>query len=297
MPTATLYRYNLSETPNDKVEANRLVAEIRDSDIVISLDHIDLGSYYCDIWFKDELSYECEATLSGVFTSHTGEEYYQGPPLMPDGRPIVRSDTRPLGTQTYFTCAGDKDHETIGEGKPWVWDFSNDDDLYNSATIENGPTIASGLKAKIVRTWFNEPVHIKDGAIYFVDATFGSYLSMYVTIPSGNYYPNASGTYPASALGLDGNEMYAYATNDVLYSCYVNKHYMLGDCPMGDELNAEASSVDAIPAGWAVTCLVVTDEDNDALKGHGSLELYRYNTTVLPGGAFNGVYSSEQQYI
>lgn len=291
------YTYSITnDFPNSAVDTHRLQHEITaGSDIITALDYINSSTGYCDVWFKADLSQDGVATLSGIVASHSGVKWpYTGPPIMADGRPIVRADTRPLGTQTYFTCAGDKDFETIGEGDPWIWDFSNDDDLYDPDTIENGPPLASGTKAKIIKAWFNEPVHIKDGALYFLDATFGSYLSMYITIPPGNFYPNASGTYPAAVLGLTGDEMYAYATNDVLYSCYANKHYMLGDCPMGDELNAEASSVSAIPAGWAVTCFIVTDEDNYSLKGHGSLELYRYNTAVLPGGAFNGVYSTDE---
>src|SRR3990172_13263739 len=47
-------------------------------------------------------------------------------PRMPDGRPIVRADTRPLDTSTYFTTCGD-DSTSIGGGTEIRWDFSNDD--------------------------------------------------------------------------------------------------------------------------------------------------------------------------
>lgn len=308
MSTPTLYRFNINETPNNKVEANRFSAEVRDSNIIISLDHVDTSSSYFDVWFKDELSSIDETTLSGIVVSHTGATYYAGPPVMSDGRPIVRSDTRPLGTQTYFTSAGDCPNLVngtcpggqgnscvcVGAGQAWMWNFGNQEHEYNPDSVENGPTLASGQRAKLVHAAFAEPVYIKDGTLYFLDATYGSYLSMYITVPSGNYYPNPSGTIPASALGQSGDHMYAYATNDVFYVAYVNRQYMLGDCPMGDGLNAEASSVSAVPAGWYISGLIVTDEDNTSFKGHGSLEMYRRSTCMLPGGALNGEYSSEE---
>lgn len=209
-------------------------------------------------------------------------------PLAPDGKEIIRADTRPIGTQTYFTCAGDTKN-TIGGGDILDWDFSGYEKEYNSDSLENGPTVASGYRAKRLDVSFIDPVYLKDGALYFTDAPFGSNISMYITVPSGNYYPNASGTYPASALGLSGDQMYAYATNDVLYAGYVMKHHMVGDCPMGDELNAEGAQIEAVPIDWYVTGIVMAPEDTcEYFKGFGSLELYRSHTIVLPGGALGG---------
>ena len=48
--------------------------------------------------------------------------------------------------------------------------------------------------------------------------------------------------------------MYAYASEDVVIQTYVNNHFLYGSCPMGDELNAEGCSVDAVPVGW--NCMV-----------------------------------------
>ena len=52
-------------------------------------------------------------------------------PHMGDGRPIVRSDSRPIGTVTMFTMAGDT-ASGIGDGHHLEWDFSNDDNLVSS---------------------------------------------------------------------------------------------------------------------------------------------------------------------
>jgi len=290
------YTYIMSDFFNNKVDTDKLSEDILRSDITIALDYINSNYAECDVWFKAQLTQNDITTLSGIVSEHDGEPIpVVSPPTMPDGRPIVRSDTRPLGTQTYFTCTGDAGYDDIGEGFGWLWDFSNDANAYNQDSVENGPTIASGYKAKLIHQSFNDEVYLKDGAVYFIDATFGSYLSMYVTVPSGNFYPNVSGTYTAASLGLPGIDMYAYATNDVFYVTYVNKHFMLGDCCMGDELNAEASSVSSVPAGWYFSGLVVTTEDNDSLKGHGCLELYRRSTAILPGGAFNGEQVNEDE--
>jgi hypothetical protein len=204
-------------------------------------------------------------------------------PTMEDGRPLVRADTRPLGTQTYFTMVGDSVDDEIGNGKVMLWDFSNNDDIYDPNTVENAPIIEGGFKAKKVDIMFNEPVYLKDGTLYFFDAPWGSHCSMYVTVPSGNYYPNPNGLIPAAMLGLSGNDMYAYASKDVFYASFVRKQHMYTNCPMGDELNAEGSQVDPVPAGWYVTGLIVTPESDNVSKGYGSFEMYRSTTSKLPG--------------
>ena len=208
-------------------------------------------------------------------------------PTMSDGRPIVRADTRPMDTQTYFTMVGDT-ASGIGDGGLLLWDFSNSDDMYNSDDYENGPTIASGYKAKLMELWFNDPIYLKDGTLYFQDACFDCHVSMYVVVPAGNYYPNDVGSIPASALGLPGDQMYAYASKKVMYSCYLMKHRMMGDCTMGDELNAEGAQLDAMPVGWMITGIVVCPEGCSSFKGFGSLELYREHSVVLPGGMPGG---------
>jgi len=207
-----------------------------------------------------------------------------GPRMVDDGRPIVRADTRPLGTQTYFTMRGDDlDNGTFGDGQDFRWDFSNDDNPYDPSLVENGPTIASGFKAKRIDLSFTDPVYLKDGDMYFFDAPWGAYGNMYITVPSGNYYPNPNGTIPAYILGLSGDDMYSYATKDVFYACYVNSHFMYGDCPMGNELNAEGSQTDPVPSGWYLTALLFAPEDNTTFKGFSLFEMYRQTLGPLPG--------------
>lgn len=288
---STKYTYSISnDFPYSKVDSSRLEREITSSDVVIALDYINTYVDDCDIWFKASLGDVHIATISGIVSSHSGEKLPdEGPPTMADGRPLVRADTRPMGTQTYFTMSGDT-VSGIGDGQCLKWDFSNNENDYDfeNPTIENPPPVASGFKAKKINIWFNELVYLKDGAMYFQNADFNTSVYMYITVPPGNYYPNAAGPIPASSLGLPGDQMYAYATNDVLYACYVNDHHMMGDCTMGDELNAEGAQIDPIPIGWYITSFIICPEDNTTFKGSASLEMYRPHTVVLPGGALGG---------
>lgn len=216
-----------------------------------------------------------EEIESDHLTANLDLVWYETMPCMPDGRPIIRPDSRPIGSSTIFTMAGDGDG--VGDGKELRWDFSNDDDLYT------GSEIPSGYKAKEIKISFKCPVHTKDGCIYFFDAPWGSYVQMDIMVPSGSYYPNPAGSIPAIMLGLPGNKMYAQATEDTVYQKYVNKHFMYTSCPMGDELNAEGSSEKPLPIGWYIRGLIITPESDNVSKGYAEIEMHRCHTTVLPG--------------
>jgi len=281
----TKYTYNIIDFPNDKVDINKLENEIRESDITTALDYINSNASICDIWFKAELSIlDSTATLPAIIAAHDGEHISdEEAPHMPDGRPIVRADTRPLFTETYFTMAGDSGTE-IGAGQHLEWDFSD-----STTNIYTGPEVPAGMKCKQVLMTFKCPVYLKDGTIYFFDTKFGSYIDMDVVVPAGNYYPNPEGTIPASALGLGGNGMYAYTSIDLSYQQYVNKHHMYGDCPMGDELNAEGCAINPVPPGWYARGLIIVPESDNSSKGFGSLEMYRCHTRLLPGQTFDNI--------
>lgn len=214
---------------------------------------------------------------SDHLTSNLDLVWYEDAPYMEDGRPIVRADTRPLDTMILFTATGDD--ESIGDGVSLRWDFSNDDDLYT------GDEVPDGYKAKQILLTFNCPIYLKDGSIYFFDAPWGQYINMDILVPSGGFYDHPQGPYPAAALGLSGDKKYAQAPSDsnVVYQRYVHKHSVYGDCPMGDELNAEGCAISAIPIGWFVRGLIITPVSDNVSKGYGSLEMYRCHTNLLPG--------------
>ncbi len=277
---STKYEFSITnDTLNGAVNLGRLSREIKVSDITIALDYINKSDDDCDVWFKADLSSPEETTLSGVLAAHTGIALSDiEPPTMTDGRPIVRADTRPLDTSTYFTMAGDT-ASGIGDGAVLKWDFSNDDNETECAYF-NTP---DGYKTKHIELTFIDPIYLKDGALYFFDVPWGAYCDMHVVVPAGNYYPNDNGTIPASALGLPGTDMYSYASADVAYVNYVNSHHMYGDCPMGDELNAEGAAIDAVPVGWKLVGHITTVSGDNTSKGFASFECYRHRTVLLTG--------------
>ena len=280
----TKYTYALEDFLNDDVDLASFKTEIEQSNIVKALKEITVSGSNCDVWFKDALSAGEETILDGIVAAHAAIHSDDSAPHMPDGRPIVRADTRPLNTQTYFTSCGD-DSTSIGGGVELKWDFSNDDDEYT------GPEVPSGYKAKELLISFQCPVYLKDGAIYFFDAPWGQYMKMDIVVPNGGYYPNPAGGIPAAALGLPGNQMYAQASGNVVYQRYVNKHFCFGNCPMGDELNAEGCAVDALPIGWYLRGLIITPNSDSTSKGYASIEMYRCHTVLLPGQTIESLHS------
>jgi hypothetical protein len=273
---ATKYTYSVSgDFPNQAVHVGALLREIGESSITIAVDEINRFGDIIDIWMKAALTGAEETTLDGVVAAHQGTPDDIDPPVMDDGRPIVRADTRPIDFETYFTMAGDS--TGIGTGQILKWDFSNSDNDYE------GPDVPNGFKCKQMDLTFICPLYPKDGAVYFFDAPWGCYFSLDIVVPAGNYYPNSAGTIPAATLGLSGSLMYAYASEDVVYQRYVNKHHLFGTNAYGDELNAEGCSVNPIPIGWILRGSVYTPESDTTSKGFGSFETYRCHTILKPG--------------
>jgi len=282
----TQYIYSITgDFPNKKVNSDTLTYEINESEIVTALSHIDTDTTDCFIWFKDQLSGSDSTSLLTVVQNHQGNAPLESSsPETPDGVPIVRSDSRPLGTEVYFTMCGDS--TGFGDGAEFSWDFSNDDDEF-----VNPLWVPSGFKAKKITAKFNCPVWMKDGTMYFYDAPWGQNISMFVGVPAGNYYPNPAGMIPASNLGLTTGGMYSYAEEDTPYSSYVMKHRMYGNCSMGDELNAEGAALYPIPVGWHICGLIITPESDNISKGYASLEMYRCHTMLLPGQTIESLHS------
>jgi len=159
------------------------------------VDGFKYGTVLSSNWTGDDTTAILNISSDHI-TENLKEIWYEGSPHMNDGRPIIRSDTRPIDSETFFTGSGDSINN-IGDGEGLVWDFSD-----STSNIYTGPEVPDGFKAKELLLSFHCPVHIKDGALYFFDAPWGSYIEMDVVVPSGAYYPNPKGAIPASALGL-----------------------------------------------------------------------------------------------
>ena len=279
---ATKYTYSIiNDFPNSRVDVNKLSLEIQNSQLTIALDYINTDDDKCNIWFKDVLSpLDSTSTLPSIIAAHDGEPVLIDDLSLraPDGRLIVRADSRPVGFQTYYTMAGDDSTAGIGMGQEIVWDFSNDDDLVT------GDHVPSGMKCKEFLLSFLCPIYTKDGCVYFFDAPWGQYLTMDIVIPPNQYYPNPYGNIPASALGLSGNDMYAYTGSEyVVYCVYLMKYRMCGTCPMGDEINAEGSAVNPMPPNWRMRGRIYTPIDDNISKGYAELEVHRCHTALMPG--------------
>ncbi|MBN1467739.1 MAG: hypothetical protein JW924_03355 [Fusobacteriaceae bacterium] len=175
-----------------------------------------------------------------------------------DGKEITRAESRPLDTTTCFTGRGDSD-TGIGEGKELRWDFSNDDDDITPSGVN--------YKKKRIVFKFSDSVYVKEGAVYFLTAKKGSYIDLHIVCPAGQYY-------------LDNNGTPHLAEEDTAISHYVISHWLLGDCPMGDELNTESCSVE-IPSIYKFWLDIIVPEDDNISCGHISLELYRKRTVIL----------------
>jgi len=178
-------------------------------------------------------------------------------PLSDDGKTVVRAESRPLDTTTYFTMAGDSENN-IGDGKKLFWDFSNNDDIVEAP---------EGYKRKRVEFSFIDSVYIKEGALYFHNAKKGSYVCVAVVCPAGQYYYKNDGS-PA------------LATEDIMISRYVNHHFFQNNCPMGDELNTESCSAE-IPSNYKFWIEVTVPDIDEDSNGYISMELYRKRTRVL----------------
>ena len=274
------YFYSLTDFLNDKVAPDKLDQEIRSSTIICALDYISSNGDGYDIWFKQEINSDSSAILNIIVAEHDGEPLPETDinPRMDDGRLIVRADSRPLGFQTYFTMRGDDSTAGIGCGTELMWDFSNNDDLVT------GDHVPAGMKCKEIILTYLCPVYTKDGCIYFADAPWGCFITMDIVVPPNSYYPNPKGSISAAALGLSGDDMYAYSgTEYVSNVIFVMKHRIFGDCSMGDEMNAEGSSVKAIPIGWGMRGRIYTLDSDNVSKGYGEFELHRCHTVLLPG--------------
>lgn len=114
--TATKYTKSIASDFTGLIEdgpcLDTLTEEIRNSTIIIALDHITVDGDVCDIWFKDALSSGDQTTLSNVVAAHTGVRPIVDEKRMDDGKLIVLPDIFNLGT--YMNVSGVADDVANG---------------------------------------------------------------------------------------------------------------------------------------------------------------------------------------
>lgn len=210
-------------------------------------------------------------------------------PVVPyNHRPIFRADSRPAGMVSYFTEIGDDEttYPHIGNGKAMAWDWSDDTtDVVTNADLDGQAgeypsdewpwQIPSGKKCKLLKINFSEGVYLKEGALYFQNALFGSFVNMMIMCPQNGYYYDRDGN-PVQA--VDG---------PVVVQHYCSHLQMAGDCPMGDEFNSEGCTESAIPNNYEWWIFITVPDADVSSQGYIELEIYRPRSCLLPGESFS----------
>jgi len=234
----------------------------------LSLQYYEEGIFYKIFGSEDGVTYRCDINKTDPKSLEQidFEDNYMAEcnqpvhPVDEYNKQYVRAGSRPLDKTTYFTMIGDSD-TGIADGKQISWDFATAEDLILDE---------SAWKRKRVEFKFIDNINIKEGAIYFFNAPFGSYIDLSVVCPAGAYY-----------LANDKTPRYAFVDTPIDH--FVSHHMMYGDCPMGDELNTEEASME-VPFYYKywieITAPVVADLSK--FKGFCSLEIYRPRTCILP---------------
>lgn len=189
------------------------------------------------------------------------------------GRWIVRADSRLVGYDLYFTGAGDSfDPMVIGGGTKFRFDFN---DPTNFPLLTEG--VPTGYKRIRIDWMFNDNVFLKEGTLFNYNAPMGSSIDVKFVCPAG--YP-----YERKVHGSDITiPNYAFATEDMVVASIVMNYFIEGSVPMGDELNTEACTDEAIPSYmiWRLEVTVPEVTGWQDCHGHWSFEIYRPATVYF----------------
>lgn len=265
----------IEKTYNVKCDAHRLEHEILeagyakypDSGYVfyaITLDQLANDSWQTTVLVDDNASSGEKAGIDAVVAAHIPIPWVDpSQPVDSDARPYVRAESRPIGYNTIFTYTGDVSDEICG-GTKLQWNFNNTDN-----DVGSPPT---GYKQKLINCTFIDPIRLKEGTIYWLNMPYDSCVQLYVSVPNYAYYRKNDGTLVQNTTGSPKKiHIFAHAP-------------MLGDCPMGDELNTEAAAESDLPAGAIINVLVTVPDsvgNTDDVCGVVLMELYRTRTVIL----------------
>jgi hypothetical protein len=190
------------------------------------------------------------AYVDGTYTSGITVDYSTYPDYNESDhfcRGLVTFDIAPISgeviTASYEYCdiAGDADNTL-------VFDF----------TTDNSP--------KTVDIVFCDPVHIKDGVLFYEGGALDAKVDLYVLAPGPTYYQ-------------DNNGDYRLTTEDKIVSHYVVNHRMIGSAPHGHLFNVETRSV-PLPSGYKIRLVFDKGSATD-LSGFVQLEINRQRTHII----------------
>ena len=239
----------------------------------LAVQYTETGKYYNIFTSENGDSYSCIINKTDPASSDQEDfenNYKTGAnqslhPKDSEGRDYLRAESRPLMCTTCFTTCFDTNGGTpvIGGGNRIYWDASVGD-----GWVDDESGAPDGMKQFSVEGSFCDSVWIKEGTVYYMSATKGSYIDMEVVCPNGGYY---------MYLGSIGQNT---TGDDLVVDHYLFKHPVQGDVPMGDELNTETCSQE-IPSYMKFKMTVTVPESDTTSYGYMEIELYRQRTVVI----------------
>ena len=176
------YIYSIqNDFPNHLVASDSLTVEIKDSAIVIALDHISTSLDNCTITFKAELSVGDETILDGLVAIHTGTEEEEAisvsiaGPTTSDGKQIVLPCLFP-GNVYLFVCGASDSGSARGDGG-----------LFTVTSDSAGDTV-NNLDP------FLDFVYIAGGSLLFQGGVLGDWFSARIVCPATEVTVNEANT-------------------------------------------------------------------------------------------------------
>jgi hypothetical protein len=189
---------------------------------------------------KVDGSEETDVTIDYTSTASDGNE------VISFSRGLIIFDTAPANGAVI---TADYDYAEMDAGTEASWDFA-----------------ASATTPKTFDLQFCDPVHIKDGKLFFMQGDKGCKLDVYVVCPQNHYY-------------LDNNNSVKQAAGgEVIIDHFVVNQIADGDCPMGIDFIVEARSR-SIPNNYIIR-FVVESGGSTTFRGSIDLELNRQRTAI-----------------
>lgn len=136
------------------------------------------------------------------------------------------------------------------------------DDSVNEISFD----FSTDSSPKTIYVEWCDPIHIKDGVVYFSGGAMDSKIDVWMVCPQGKYY-------------LDNNRNPAYAFSEVPIAYYVVNQIMSGDAEAGIHFDVESRST-AIPNGYKLKA-VINKGSSNILKGCLRVEINRERTVIL----------------
>ena len=111
-----------------------------------------------------------------------------------------------------------------------------------------------------------DPIHVKDGVVFYQNGETDSVMNLYIMCPNGTYY-------------YDNNGSPKLATEDTVIMHYVVDQIMNGSAEMGIYIDVEGRST-AIPVSYYIKIVVDKGSANN-LKGSVRMEINRQRTIII----------------